>query len=155
VIDRWHLATLHGEGSIPAERGATAIDPMELDHTLNSCNPCTDFGAPHESGPGTQRHSPSPAGASPLLGVERSHFIWAQPGRISTARDPGGTLPARKQRCAAFAIRILGDPMFGLNAEGTARFVCARFTTSTLHLIWTVRPPSALRRSERKLRKPA
>ena len=35
-----------------------------------------------------QRHSPSPLGASPLLGVERSHFAWAQPGRISAARDP-------------------------------------------------------------------
>ena len=37
---------------------------------------------------GTQRHSPSTPGASPLLGVERSDFIWARPGRISTARDP-------------------------------------------------------------------
>jgi acyl-CoA synthetase (AMP-forming)/AMP-acid ligase II len=41
---------------------------------------------------GTQRHSPSPRGASPLLGVERSHFIRAQPGRISTARDPEPTI---------------------------------------------------------------
>ena len=43
---------------------------------------------PRESGYGTQRHSPSPPGASALLGVERSRFIWAQPSRISTARDP-------------------------------------------------------------------
>jgi len=37
---------------------------------------------------GTQRHSPSPPGRQSALGVERSHFIWAQPGPISTARDP-------------------------------------------------------------------
>ena len=26
-----------------------------------------------------------PPGASPLLGVERSYFVWAEPGDISTA----------------------------------------------------------------------
>jgi len=46
------------------------------------------FAAVHESARGTQRHSLSPTGASPLPGVERSHLLWAWPGRISTARDP-------------------------------------------------------------------
>ena len=43
---------------------------------------------------GTQRHSPRPPGASPLLGVERSYFVWAQPGHISAAPDPELTSPA-------------------------------------------------------------
>jgi hypothetical protein len=56
----------------------------------NRAWPSPDLAAPAQVNRGTQRHSPRPPGASPLpcMGVKCSHFVWAQPGRTSTACDP-------------------------------------------------------------------